>query len=398
MLNNYDPYVIAGPTQGGQFPPGLNTADPPTDLRADESPDCYGLDLTKEGRIAVGTIPTGTARIARTFAATAWANNTAYAINDVVTSGAATYLCKTAHTSIVSPGVFATDAANWTAATFYQFYNRLWRMVTDASTYGHYLWYGAPNYDDTLYEQDFSRLMLENNGAAGGPVAICAFGSDSIAVGFAVGGYIVSNCADNRGYFQRSDINQQLGCASMNRMTTLDGLLVVSNAGGLIGFDGNKTVELTAAVRNDLTNFASTDLTVDYQKHWIIGGTSFVYDITAKKVYRWSGTDFRFTSRQFHAPDYSPMVVDRLVFHVEHADDQYGSFAYEIKREDGAWEDAVTINCQYTDERYSVITEDLATVTSSRRFQVRLSALTANLYIKEIRVDAAAFRFDGYSV
>jgi len=43
----------------------------------------------------------------------AWANSTAYVVNDIVTSGTSHYVCITAHTSLVAPGVFATDVAYW---------------------------------------------------------------------------------------------------------------------------------------------------------------------------------------------------------------------------------------------------------------------------------------------
>lgn len=401
MIKTFDPYVIAGATQQGTLPPGLNTATPVTDIRADESPDCYGLDLTKEGRIAVGTCPTGTTRIAKTYTPTAWANSTTYKVNDLVSSGGTSYMCLTAHTSVVAPGVFATDlaAGKWLAATFYWFYNRLWRMVTDATTpFAHYLWYGAPNYDDCLYEQNFPRLMLNHNGVTGGPVAICPFGTDSIGVATSTGGYIISNCADNRGFFQRTDLIQELACAAQTNMAELDGVLVVSNSNGLIAYVGDKTVELTEAVRNDLTNFGAATLTVDYPKHRIIAGTSFVYDFTTKKIYRWSGTSFRFTSRQFHAPDYAPMQIDRLVFHVEHGDTTDGTLSYEVRYEDDAWSDTYTVSLPYSGGNYSVVTEGMAVARSCRRFQVRLSALSSGKYIKEIRCDAAAFEFDGYSV
>lgn len=351
----YDPYIIAGASRDGTLPAGLNTAIPATDLRADETPDGYGFDLTKEGRIAVGSIASGTARIAKTVT-----------ISDT---------------------------------TYYWFYNRLWRMVTDATTpFAHYLWFGAPNIDAQAMEQGLSKIVLNHNGAASGPIAICPFGGDNLAVGLASGSYIIGNCSDSRAFFQRSDIIQELACPAATQMIELDGVLYVSNGNGLVAYADGASKEITAPLRNSLTGFTNLALTVDYTAHRVIAGTALVFDAPTGKLFKYISTSFRFTTREFHAPDYRPMAIDRLVFVIEHGDTTDGYIDYEVRSDDGTWSDTYRVQVPYMEERYTVVTEGLEYVRSCRRFQVRISGMTSTKYIKEIRCDASAFNFDGYSV
>ena len=53
-------------TLAGQFPPSVNTSDDVTALKPFESPACYGVDITRDGQLKTGTIPTGTSRVATT--------------------------------------------------------------------------------------------------------------------------------------------------------------------------------------------------------------------------------------------------------------------------------------------------------------------------------------------
>ena len=114
----YRLYVI-----GSDFPPGLNTMTPATDLQPNETPDGFGYDLTLPGRLAKGTVPSGTLRVERIVnPAKAWAATFAYSIGDIVYVSALTtrYVCHTAHTS---GATFA--ATNW---------------ITMDADYSDYLW------------------------------------------------------------------------------------------------------------------------------------------------------------------------------------------------------------------------------------------------------------------
>lgn len=380
---DYDVYLVAGADRNGEFPPTLNTATPVTELQPWESPDCYGLDLTVDGKVGKGTVPSGTARIATAAPGLTWVTGTAYPYGQLVTNSGTTYVCATAHTS----GTFATDltAGKWTAATYYWFYNRLWRLFATSNPY---LWFGAPNYDDFAIEQGLGKIMLNQDAQA--PVAICPFGLDNIAVGKATGSYIITNCSDTRGFFQRSDIIQELACSASTRMTELDGMLVVSNANGLVGYNGSDTKELLRPVRNQLTGLTNLALTVDYAKHRIIGGSVLVYEMDTGKIFKFSGSSFRFTTRAWHLPDYSVFAADRVEFVIEHGDTNDGYLYYQVKYEDGAWQDAERVDLYYGQEEYTVVNVPLIDRLNVRRIQFRITDIASNKYIKQIRIDAAA--------
>jgi len=342
--DQYDPYVVAGPTRDATLPSTLNTTMPPTDLSPVETPDCYGLNIEKDGRIAKGTIPSGTARVAKTLTIS--------------------------------------------ATTYYWHYNRAWRFSTTN------LIFGAPNYNDVYYPQKFGKITLAED--ANNILAIVPFGQNQMCIAKSTGCYILSNCADHDGRFERSDLIQELAVPAATKITELDGAIFVSNANGLFMYRDGETHELTRPVRDGLTNFASKVLTIDYSKKRIICGTTFVYDVAAKKIFRYSTTKFRFTSRQFHLPDYAPIAVDRFLFVIEHGDTGDGELKYQVKFEDGDWSDDYTVPLRYTDEKYTIVSETLDRQVNVRRFQLRLTDLSTTKYIKEIRLDSEAFNLDDY--
>jgi len=328
---------------GGNFPPGLNTASPPTlitrrgdaGLSVDETPDGYGYDITKDGVLATGTVPTGTARIA--------------------------------------------DTESISGSTWYWHYRRLWRASTTT------LYVGAPDYKDIYNPQ--GKGFFEFTEDAQSIIGFIPFGQDNMAVFKSTGMYVISNIADTRQFWSISDIKQELGAASITYATELDGTLYVCNALGLSSYKSDETTELTRKVRDALTNFVSTALTVNYVKKWIIGGSAFVYDTTTGKLFRWSSTAFRYTSPQWHLPDYRPVSPRRLLFAIEHADSNGGSLRYQTRREDGEWTDDFDVDCQFQTGDNTVVADDLDDISNTRRFQIRLTYLSSNIYVKEIRLE-----------
>jgi hypothetical protein len=344
MTNQYDITVLAGETREGILPPGLNTAVPATDIRADETPDSYNISLSHDNRIAVGSVPSGTTRIAKT--------NTVSAVNYI-----------------------------W-------HFRRLWRSS------GTDLIYGAPDYDDFYIPQKLGKVPFDED--ANPIVAFLPFGDGNIFVAKTSGSYILSNCLDSRALFLKSDIMQEMRCPTAGQIVELDEAVYVSNASGVWAYANGKVVEITRNVRNDVTKYANKQLTADYQKKYIIGGTDFVFEPATEKLFNYQASGFRFTSRQLHMPDWRPFAVDRLVFTIEHSDTQDGELSYQWRVDDGEWSDTFQVILPYDEERYTVVTEGLDNMRSACRFQMRLTALSSTKYIRNIRVDSSTFNFDDY--
>ena len=96
-----------------QFPPSVNTEDDPATIKPFESPDCYGVSSTSEGRLRTGSILTGTARNAPTVTLTGR-----------------------------DAGVY-----NW-------MYNRLWLKT------GQQVRWGAPYYDDIYFPHGLGKIEV----------------------------------------------------------------------------------------------------------------------------------------------------------------------------------------------------------------------------------------------
>ena len=62
---------------GGSLPPGLNTLLPASDLQENEVPEALGLDLSSDGFIKKGTIPSASASIEGTKSITSVRYNVA---------------------------------------------------------------------------------------------------------------------------------------------------------------------------------------------------------------------------------------------------------------------------------------------------------------------------------
>ena len=342
----------------GDFPPTLNTADAPTDLEPNESPDCYGIDIDKDGRIKRSTtMPTGTSRVQKTI--------------------------------------------TLSTIPYYWHYGRLWNITNlTAATASNVLRYGALIYNDIYVQQRNGRIYFDEDAQT--IVAIVPVEPDSMVILKSTGGYALTNISDTRAFFQRTDIIQELQCAAAARTIEIDNTVFVSNALGLQGYRDGGTVDFTRPVRDALTNYQNLNLTADYVNKQVIATnasdstTGFVYDITSKKILRWTGGTFRYTTRQFRLPDWKPFTVDRLLFTIEHNTVANENIKYQVKFEDEPWSKVYTIKVPAVEERFTIITEDLERVPSTHRFQLRITELGANKYIKEIRIDSEAFNADDY--
>lgn len=332
---------------------------PASGLETDQSPDCYGLDLGVDGKIGVGTIPTGTTRIAKTVT------------------------------------LDVSDLGGGDAVPFLLYYGRLWNItgLTNDGT-STTLKIGAPNYeaDWLLQSTDFS--FTED---AQPILAIVPLGQGDMAVIKSTGSYVVENVYDPRGtqFFRRSGMIQEMYAASVNHVTELDGVLYVSNANGLISYEDGETKDLTAPVRDSKTGYVSLTLKSDYIKKRIVASTDgsigFVYDVPSQKLFKYSGSDFRYTSPRFHHPLWHEVAVDGLVFVIEHGDELDGTLVYQYRYENEEWSDEATVYLDYGVGQDVVVREGLAEGRRAYHFQIRITELSANKRIDEIRVTGASW-------
>jgi len=327
------------------FPPGLNTANAPTDLKPSETPDSYGFDLSRDDRIYKGTIPSGSSRIVRTY-----------------TVDTVDYFCH---------------------------YHRLWAASNSI------LDYGAPFYTEAFYRQGLGRLTFNEDTS---PIlAFVPFDADSMYVGKATGGYIVTNCSDNRAYFRRSDIMQGLRCDAANKVIVVNNVLYVSNGYGLMGYEKGQVVEYTRPLRNDLTNFTSQVLTADYEKGRVIGGSNFVYEPGTSKFFRYSGTSFRYTSPQIHNRNYEPFSVGAITLQIEHIAGDLGSLSLQVRVEDKDWSEPVQVTLPYEEEQYTLVDVPLDYEYVARRWQMRITDISGQKAIKSISIDSDKFNMWDYT-
>ena len=177
--------LLTGASRDGQLPPGLNTADNATDLRSDQSPDCYGLDLSVDGKIGKSTIPTGTTRIAKT----------------------------------VTLNLFTTlGLTGATAVPFLLHYGRLWNItgLTNTGT-SNTIKVGPQNYETEWTEQAADISFAED---ANPIIAIVPFSNGEMGVFKTTGSYVIESAYDPRGteYFRRSSMIQEctLPCLQMS--------------------------------------------------------------------------------------------------------------------------------------------------------------------------------------
>jgi hypothetical protein len=344
----------------GGFLPGLNTEDPPYKLKEDESPDAYGISLSYDGEIVPGTCPTGTARV-----------------QTVVT---------VSETPVAGGGGAAS-------IPYYWHYSRLWNITNrTASTASGVLTYGAKFYRHRYYAQGIGRETFDEG--TGAILVLLPVEPDSLFVGKASGGYLLSNCNDGRAFFQRTDLMQELALPAANQSVEVDGSVFVANANGVTVLEGGKTAELSRKIRGEtLTGLA---VTADYAKRRVIVGTTHVYDIGLERWFKYDSDNFRYTTRQLAAPDFSPFAVDRALFVIRHTTANDGVLTYQTRYEDEAWSDDLTVNIPVANDNYTIKSETLAQRRAVRRFQMRVTGLT-DLALREIVVESDVKQLDDYS-
>lgn len=340
--------------------PGLDSETDAVDMPSGFTPAGYGFDIDLEGRLAAGSIPTGTTRIAKQL----------------------TTIPDTAGGSL----------------TYTWLYNRMWKIDATATNQ---LRYGAKHYDAYFYEQGTSRIAFDEDALA--IVAFVPFGGDSLAIGKTTGSYILSGVTDPRGddHWQKSDIMQEILLSDAAHATELDGVAYFSAAGGLFAFAANGQVtEITRPVRAAPTAFANVDLKIDYAKKRVIGndGTKkFAYDAGRKKLYDYGTAGFKYTSPMLHAKDFSPFYVYSLRFIVQNRNAVNGRFTFSWRVEDGDYSADIPVDVQYAQGQYTAITQHLEGIAQARRFQIRITQMDATIAIRDIMAETDMHAFDELS-
>lgn len=334
----------------GDFPPTLNTAKPATELKPNETPDSYGFSLLADGKIKKGTVPTGTTRIQKAIAIT--------------------------EDSVSIPYL-------WHG-------NRLWN-ITDrtASTASTKLTLGALNYNDVFYPPNtrFHKIPFDNDAQT--ILAILPIEPDALAVLKTTGGYIIRNLSDTRGFFQTTDIRQEFACKSKSTCAIINNILFTGNAtDGITSYENYKINEATRPLRPDRATIGALAMTVDYERQWLILGSTYVLDVTNGKWFNFSGSSFRYTSRQVRNPNLSPFSVNRVIFEIEHGDTTTGKITYQIRHEKSQWSKSYDVRVPYSEEKYTTVSDELESQNSSQRWQIRITDLSATKYIKSILIDS----------
>ena len=327
--------LFDGPiTLAGNFPPTLNKDADRTKLQVNESPDAYGIDWDVEGIMTPGSVPTGTARVAPvgTGSYTGW---------------------------------------NW-------YYNRLMKTNTDDASQ---IDIGAPEYRAFYYEQDV--------GSRTGSATIVTFMpalQQSLVIVTATGSYMMGNMLDTRGFFYLNDFEQGFFASASARVVTLQGIPYVCNAKGVFSWDGQQVTEVTRPVRNNIAPFADVAILSDYDERLVIGTSKFVIDTLTDRLFDYSSSGFKFTSRTLAQPSSTgvqPFDVDSVAFLFDISSSDRQTIKWETKTDNGGWKSEPNIIVADKEKRIVRAVEN--PITTCREFTMRITSATSGVRIREIQ-------------
>ena len=320
-----------------QFPPSVNTEDDPTTLKPYESPACYGVSCTSEGRLRTGTIPTGTTR--------------------------------NAPTKTISTIEYA-----W-------LYNRLW--LASGTT----LKWGAPRYDDIYLPHGLGKVQL---GEGVSILAVLpAFGNQLWLITTA-GSYFITNAKSiGEEEFEPSQYVQELVAPAAENAMTLNGQPIVSNSGGVFLWDGNSVKELTKSVRSTLGSFTTAPIKADYLNQRIVGTSKYAIDVLTGKLFDYGTSGFLYTTPTMAQPrGYEPFTVNSIVIAFELSSAGSATISWQSKAEDDDWfteSDIEIVADTNTQSRIEVaVGNDNRT---AHKMAFRLTGLSSNVSIRSIQVN-----------
>lgn len=322
------------------FPASLNTEDDPSQIKPYESPECYGIDCTKEGRLATGSIPTGTTRDAPT-----------------VTISSTEY--------------------KW-------YYNRLWRAA------GPLLYWGAPFYDAVYFPHGLGKVQVGDGDTI---VDFMPCFKSQMWVLTAGGSYFIGGASNHaQDDFQLSQYVQELKTGTASYAMTLNGDPVVANSDGVFMWNGSSVKELTKPVRSSLGSFTNVAIKADYELQKIIGTSKFVIDGVTGKLFDYGTSGFRYTTPTMkQAQGNSPFIVNSIVIAYEMITAGSATISWQSKAEDGDWVDETDIEIvndiegNYSRKEMEIINP----VRAAHKYSFRITSMDSNVAIEEILVNVA---------
>lgn len=318
--------------------PALVTNLPAMQLDEDQSPSVSGISATAEGFLTKGSIPSGTARTVKLFGAYEW------------------------------------------------HFNRLWRIDNTGTT--PVVRYGAPDYTATYYRQHTGDIEMYHSTA--NALKIMPFGN-SMAIFKSDGGYVINGANSQAGGWEAGDFQQEMNISTATHCVELDGTIYFINGDGLFALkqDGS-TEEVSFAVRGNSAITAAA-LTVDYDRKFVVIGTTAVYDVNLKRFYDYS-TAFAFTSRRVTDRTNKPFLVSGVTFVYDVTNTNNGTITFEMQVEERGWSNSqtVTVKPEQREDNESYFTK-LQGREKGRSFQLRISDMSSNIKIKRIYIPKKDF-------
>lgn len=342
-----------------KFPASLDKDSAPESLADGETPEAYGMGIDKPNYLYAESAPS---------------------------SGTV----GTQISTVSAPTNAPSGITNWRF-----FHNRLWGWSTSSSK----LYYSAYGYDSNYILQNLGYVSCDTESS--NIVDVIPFG-DNVAVLKSDYLYVINNANNPDGDFVATYIKQASGLPTAGKWVVIDNLVVYANTHGIFSFDGQNITELTYPIRNNLGTFSDSQvstLRADFEKRRIVGrGTSdtkFIIELGQQaRLYNYSTSGFRFTTRTLAGANGETMVVDKLGLIYQYEGDKF-YLNIDVKIND-TWktEDKFTIrpaneNC--------FATLNIKNVLSCRKFAVRLTSLDANVYINSIMAHLKQGGVMGYS-
>jgi hypothetical protein len=345
------------------FPAGLNKLVASEVLSDGQTPDAYGLGLDEPGYLYADSIPTG-------------------------------YEANPFYTAVTEP----TCCPDW-GLTWYYWFDRLWAISDDGLS----VYYGAYGYKTNFIYQ---RRGLAGFYATGGKTytSLAPFGNN-MALFSADGVDVIQNANSPNGDFAISELIKTEGCSADNRAVFLGSNLYFINANGVWTIGNYMASEVTEIVRTDIAPFStdtSTVLQYDERRKLVVGldgdsNEQFAIQEQGENLalFDYSTTGFRFTTTTFMASGGNPLAVDKIaiIYKTTGTDKKYLSF--EVKINDD-WKSEGRRNIVDANEK-GRIEFPINNAYACRRWAVRLTELSSNVYISSIQAKIKQGGVIGYS-
>jgi len=215
--------------------------------------------------------------------------------------------------------------------------------------------------------------------------------------------YIIRNADNPSAGFVAEYLGQTSGVASgSGNKIAIDGMLYWITATGVFACDGQKVVEITYPVRNNLGPFvtATSDLYADFFKKRIIGGTGtatkFIIDVKEQTaLFDYSTSGFRFTTRTLVAEGGEPLLVDKVAVIYQYSAGDVATIDFDVKIND-TWKSESQFKIRPADANGRAEFA-LSSALSCRKFALRITDMSESLYISKILIHVKSGGTLGYS-